>query len=226
MVSDMITEPMDCGLRKLTRDLPDRDQTIFGEIPILFACAENAAASPSPSGCGSGGGSAQPDIRLSPLPANVTQSTMLQLAGPGGGDGWPRSMMSSPGHHGPQNHGRERDAAFKQDESRVRPGRRDELPPGPRHAGILPASELLPGMEIKSRGVVNLFKAEPLLTGHCAALLMKDVSCDCKSRPLQLAELPWCDVGETSPLRFDDAWDRRALARRAPARRAASARTR
>ena len=26
MVSDMITEPIDCGLRKLTRDLPDRNQ--------------------------------------------------------------------------------------------------------------------------------------------------------------------------------------------------------
>ena len=72
MVSDMITEPMDCGLRKLTRDLPDRDQTIFGEIPILFACAENAAASPSPGGCGSGGGGAQLDMRLPPSPANVT----------------------------------------------------------------------------------------------------------------------------------------------------------
>ena len=119
MVSDTIAELADCGLRKPTRDLPDRDQAIFGEIPILFACAENAAASPASGGCDSGGGLAQLEMRLSPSPANVTQGTMLQLGGLGGGGGWPRSAMPSPGNYGPQNYGRERDAAFKQDESRV-----------------------------------------------------------------------------------------------------------
>ena len=138
MVSDTITELVDCGLRELTRDLADRNQTIFGEIAIMFACAENASASPAPGGCGSGGGLAQLEMSLPPSPANVTQGTLLQLGGPGGGGGWPRSAISSPGHYGPQNYSRERDAAFKQDESRVRPGRGDELPPGPRRAGILP----------------------------------------------------------------------------------------
>ena len=76
---------------------------------------------------------------------------------------------------------------------------RPRMPPGPRHAGGLPASELLPGMETKSRGVVDLFKSEPLLTGHCGALLMKDVGCDYKSCPFcpkSLTELPRCDVGD------------------------------
>ena len=95
MVSDTVTELIDCGLRKLTRDLPDRNQTIFGEISILAACAENAAASPAPGGGGSRGGGAQLDLRLPPSPANVTQGTLLQLGGPGGGGGWPRSAMSS-----------------------------------------------------------------------------------------------------------------------------------
>ena len=46
MVSDTITELIDFGLRKLTRDLVDRGQTIFGEIPILFACAEKRRCLP------------------------------------------------------------------------------------------------------------------------------------------------------------------------------------
>ena len=50
MVSDTFKELIECGLRKLTRDLEDRSQSIFGEIPILFACAENTSASPAPSG--------------------------------------------------------------------------------------------------------------------------------------------------------------------------------
>ena len=33
MVSDTFNALIECGLRKLTRDLDDRGQTIFGEIP-------------------------------------------------------------------------------------------------------------------------------------------------------------------------------------------------
>ena len=73
---------------------------------------------------------------------------MLQLGEPGGGGGWPRSAMPSPDHYGPQSYGSQRDAAPKQDEPRVRHNRADEMPPGPRRAGILPASELLPSTEI------------------------------------------------------------------------------
>ena len=50
-----------------------------------------------------------------------------------------------------------------------------------------------------------LFKSEPLLTGHCAALLMKDVGCDyerCPFCPKSLTELSRCDVGDiTAALR-------------------------
>jgi hypothetical protein len=145
MVSDTITELVDFGLRKLTRDLVDRGQTIFGEIPIMFACAENAAASPTPSSndCSSRG--AQLEMRLPPAPANVTQGTMLQLGGYGSGGGWPHSAMAQQSHYGPQgNYDGRRSAEFSRDESRVRAKhRQDDLPPGPRQAGILTTSELL-----------------------------------------------------------------------------------
>ena len=117
MVSDTFKELIECGLRKLTRDLEDRSQTIFGEIPILFACAENASTSPAPSGGGSGGGGGQTNMRLPQSPANVTQGTMLQLgvAGGGGGGGYPRSAMVSPGHYGPQGDGnKDRKLGFSQ----------------------------------------------------------------------------------------------------------------
>ena len=99
MVSDTFNELIECGLRKLTRDLEDRGQTIFGEIPILFACAENASASPAPDSGGSAGGGGQINMRLPPSPANVTQGTMLQLGAAGGGGGYPRSAMASPSHY-------------------------------------------------------------------------------------------------------------------------------
>ena len=101
MVSDTFNELIECGLRKLTRDLEDRGQTIFGEIPILFACAVNASTSPAPGGGGSGGGGGQINMRLPSPPASVTQGTLLQLGTPGGGGGRLRSAISSPGHYGP-----------------------------------------------------------------------------------------------------------------------------
>ena len=117
MASETFNELIDCGLRKLTRGLSDRSQTIFGEISILFACAENAFASPAPGGGDFGGGGAQLDMRVPPSPANVTQGTVLQLGGAGGGGGWPRSAMAPSSHYGLQSRGQQRDAAFKQDES-------------------------------------------------------------------------------------------------------------
>ena len=93
MVSDTFNELIECGLRKLTRDLEDRSQTVFGGIPILLACAENASsASPAPSGGGSGGGGGQINMRLPPSPANVTQGTVLQLGVAGGGGAWMASF--------------------------------------------------------------------------------------------------------------------------------------
>ena len=93
MVSDTFNELIQCGLRKLTRDLEDRGQTIFGEIPILFACAVNASTSPAPSGGGSGGGGGQINLRLPAPPAGVTQGTLLQLGTPGGN--WRRPPLGA-----------------------------------------------------------------------------------------------------------------------------------
>ena len=58
------------------------------------------------------------------------------------------------------------------------------LPPEPRYAEILPANDLISGADIKSSGVVALFKTEPLLAGKCAALLMKDDRLHFPSVPL------------------------------------------
>ena len=200
MVSDTFNELIEFGLRKLTRDLEDRGQTIFGEIPILFACTENASSSPAPGGGGFGGAGGQLDMRLPPSPAHLTQGTLLQLGGAGGGGGWPRSALTSTGQYGQQNEtSASREAAFKLDGSNVRASQRADLPPGPRKAGILPAGELLPGAEIKSRNVVFLFKSEPLLNGQCAALLVKDEGCTwekCPYCPKTLSELPRMDAAD------------------------------
>ena len=58
------------------------------------------------------------------------------------------------------------------------------LPPEPRFAEILPANDLISGADIRSSGVVALFKTEPLLAGKCAALLMKDAGCTFPRLPL------------------------------------------
>ena len=202
MVSDTFNELIECGLRKLPRDLEDRSQTIFGEVPIIFACAENASASPAPSGGDSGGGGTQINLRLPPSPANVTQGTMLQLGVAGGGGGWPRSAMAPPGHYGPQ----AGDDSRKQQLSRDKQGlRATDHPPELRFAEILHKNDLMPAADIISRGVVALFKSEPLLAGKCAAMLMKDVGrtfpgCPyCKKTLIELPKTDLCDL--TSALR-------------------------
>ena len=198
MVSDTFKELIDCGLRKLTRDLEDRSQTIFGEIPIMFACAENAPATPAngDGGGGRGGGGGQLNLRLPPSPANVTQGTLLQLGGAGGGGGgYPRSAMAPASHYGPQA-GLERQNRFEQ-RSREQTA---ALPPEPRFAEILHKQDLMSAADIRSLGVVDLFKTEPLLVGKCAALLMKDVGCTfpncpyCTSSLIELPKADTCDV--------------------------------
>jgi hypothetical protein len=200
MVSDTFKELIDCGLRKLTRDLEDRSQTIFGEIPIMFACAENAPATPANGnvGSGRGGGGGQINLRLPPSPANVSQGTMLQLGGAGGGGGgYLRSAMAPASHYGPmagEEHQR-RDRLAQQ--SRIASV---TLPPEPRFAEILNKQDLMSAADIRSLGVVELFKTEPLLVGKCAALLMKDVGCTfpncpyCKSSLVELPKADTCDV--------------------------------
>ena len=200
MVSDTFKELIECGLRKLTRDLEDRSQSIFGEIPILFACAENASASPTPSGGGSGGGGGQINMRLPPSPANVTQGTMLQLGVAGGGGGYPRSAMTSPGHYGPQAGDDSRKQQFSRDGQYLDKQANTTLPPEPRFAEILNKNDLMSAADIRSLGVVTLFKSEPLLAGKCAALLMKDVGCTfagcpyCKTSYKELPHTDTCDL--------------------------------
>ena len=195
MVSDTFNELIECGLRKLTRDLEDRGQTIFGEIPILFACAVNVATSPAPSGGGSGGGGGQINLRLPAAPAGVTQGTLLQLGTPGGSGGGLRSALSSPGHYGPASvQDRVNQHARRSASSSV------TLPPEPRYAEILPAHDLMSGADIKSYGVVALFKTEPLLVGKCVAVLMRDTGCVypqcpyCKNTYEDLPKVDTCDL--------------------------------
>ena len=47
------------------------------------------------------------------------------------------------------------------------------LPPPPRKAGVLPDSELLSGDDIRSGGVIALFKTEPLLNRKCVAFYLR-----------------------------------------------------
>ena len=169
MVSDTFNELIECGLRKLTRDLEDRSQTIFGEIPILFACAENASAPPAPSGGSPSGGGAQLDMRLPPAPANVTQGTRLQLGGAGKAGDWPRSAMSPLSTYGPNpQEWVDRCAQQNRETASV------QIPPEPRFAEILHKNDLMSAADIRSLGVVALFKSEPLLAGKCAALQTAD----------------------------------------------------
>ena len=197
--SDTFTELIECGLRKLTREFEDRSQAIFGEILIMFACAENASASPAPGGGGgNGGGGAQINLRLPPSPANVTQGTLLQLGGAaGGGGGWPRSAMAPSSHYGPPSDamgGKDRKLGFSQLEQAT------VLPPEPRYAEIAHRNDLMSAGDIRSFGVVELFKSEPLLAGECAALLMKDIGCIfpscsyCKKTLLELPKTDTCDL--------------------------------
>jgi hypothetical protein len=135
-------------------------------------------------------------MRLPAPPANVTQGTLLQLGTPGGNGGGLRSALSSPGHYGPTN---------PQDRADLHAHRTMErksiiLPPEPRYAEILPANDLISGAEIKSSGIVALFKTEPLLAGKCAALLMKDEGCTfqncayCKNTLEDLPKVDTCDL--------------------------------
>ena len=74
------------------------------------------------------------------------------------------------------------------------------LLPEPRFAEILPVHDLISGADIRSSGVVALFKTEPLLVGKCAALLMKDAGCTfpqcpyCKNTYEDLPKVDTCDL--------------------------------
>ena len=166
----------------------------------MFACSVNVSTSPAPGGGGSGGGGGQINMHLPSPPANVTQGTLLQLGTAGGSGGRLRSAISSPGHYGPNPQDRvDMHARRSLGEASV------TLQPEPRFAEILHKNDLMSAGDIRSSGVVALFKTEPLLAGKCAALLMKDVGCTfpgcpyCKTTLVELPRTDLCDL--TSALR-------------------------
>ena len=143
---------------------------------------------------GNGGGGGQIDMRLPTPPAQVTQGTLLQLGTAGGGGGGrPRSAMTPSSHYGPQSD-KDRKLGYAQADAAT------VLPPEPRYAEILHKNDLMSGGDIKSFGVVELFKTEPLLAGKCAALLVKDIGCTfpncsyCKKTLPELTKIDTCDL--------------------------------
>ena len=51
------------------------------------------------------------------------------------------------------------------------------MPPPPPKASILPDSELLSDDDIRSGGVIELFKTEPLLNRKCVAFYLREGGC-------------------------------------------------
>ena len=103
--------------------------------------------------------------------------------------------LTTPGHYGPTNPQDRADLHARRSASSS-----VTLPPEPRYAEILPVHDLISGADIRSSGVVALFKTEPLLVGKCAALLMKDVGCTfpqcpyCKNTYEDLPKVDTCDL--------------------------------
>ena len=124
-----------------------------------------SASSPTPSGGRGSRMGGQLEIAFLPGGA-LLQGTELQLSS------GLRSAMSSANHYGPATGaGRMADLASK---TRSDYG---ALPPPPRKAGLLADSELLSGDDIRSMGVVTLFKTEPMLKGKCTALYVREAGC-------------------------------------------------
>ena len=163
LVSPTILECINIGLIKLTVEPTLRSQTIFNDVPILFATyADAPRSSPSPgAGRDSRQGRGQLQLNLPPASGAVVHGTELQLGGIG---------RRSGGSVQP-----ERDAKREQfDHSR---GSVHLLPPPPRFGEVLPANELWTGEAIKAQNLMPLFKAEPLLAGTCMGLYLRQDGC-------------------------------------------------
>ena len=129
-----------------------------------------SASSPTPSGGRGSRLGGQLEIVFPPGGA-LLQGTELQL---GGGL---RSAMSPAGRtRFAAEDGRGRGSG-QEGFARGRDSALSVLPPPPRKAGILADSELLSGDDIRSMGVVTLFKTEPMLKGKCTALYVRETGC-------------------------------------------------
>ena len=173
MVSPTILECIAADLIKLTRDPEARSEfPILNMVPNMTPRASRLSApSPTPSGGRGSRMGGQLEIAFPPGGA-LLQGTELQL---GGGL---RSAMSSANQYGPAGNNRAADLA-----SRARSDY-GALPPPPRKAGLLADSELLSGDDIRSTGVVTLFKTEPILKGKCTALYVRETGCTCDKMQL------------------------------------------
>ena len=97
--------------------------------------------------------------------ASVVNGTELQLLG------GPRSALRrNPGeaHQGPSSS--EQFARDSVDSVR-------SLPPPPRFGNALPQNELISAEEVKTQGLIPMFKAEPLLNGKCLGLYLRRGGC-------------------------------------------------
>ena len=169
LVSPTILECIDMGLIKLTVELALRNQTIFKDVPILFATYEDAPrSSPSPGTDRDGRhGRGQLHIDLPPANASAVNGTMLQIGGP-------RSIRRGDGNAQP--------TQLAQREQFARDSREAaySLPPPPRFGNVLQRHELMSGEEIREQRLMPLFKAEPLLDGKCLGLYLRRDGCTYK----------------------------------------------
>ena len=107
--------------------------------------------------------------------------------------GNPRSALASASHYGP---------SAVEDRGRASRGQGyNTLPPPPRKAGVLPDSELLSSDDIRSGGVIALFKTEPLLNRKCVAFYLREDGCShavCSSCLHSLREAPSLDPSDVA----------------------------
>jgi len=168
-VSPTLLEFISVGLIKLTRDAEARSEfQILNMVPVMIARVSNVpATSPTTNG---GRGSRQGGQLEIPFPTGgaMLQGTELQL-GHGGGL---RSAMASASQYGTATEGSRYLGAARSESADS-----GALPPPPRKAGILPASELLSSDDIRGGGVITLFKSEPLLNRKCVAFYLREGGC-------------------------------------------------
>ena len=192
LVSPTVLECIDIGLIKLTVELVLRSQTIFKDVPILFATYEDAPrSSPSPeSNRGGRHGRGQLQINMPPANSSVVNGTELQL-------GDPRSALRRDADARPQDRdAKERWSAGERESVRT-------LPPPPRFGNVLPQNELMSGDEVKAQGLMPMFKSEPLFTGKYLVLYLRRGGCtygNCGFCKKSIRDAPNTDPGDLERL--------------------------
>ena len=163
LVSPTVLECIDIGLIKLTVELALRNRTIFKDVPILFATYEDAPrSSPSPESSRDGRHSrGQLQINMPPPNASVVNGTELQLGGPRSDSAatWqrPADAVWRKGSNSPETH-----------ESRCAHSRRRRGSAMSCHR-----ASSCRARRSRRRGLMPLFKAEPLLNGKCLGLYLR-----------------------------------------------------